>query len=44
MHRFIPVNANSAGAKLIEIPVRRHPQKYGKAKYGLERNLKVILD
>lgn len=44
MHRFIPVYANSVGAKLVEIPVRHHPRKYGKAKYGLERTLKVILD
>jgi glycosyltransferase involved in cell wall biosynthesis len=44
MHRFIPVYANSVGAKLIEIPVRHHPRKYGKAKYGLERTIKVILD
>lgn len=44
MHRFIPVYANSVGAKIIEIPVRHHPRKYGKAKYGLERTLKVILD
>ncbi|HSM26093.1 MAG TPA: glycosyltransferase family 2 protein [Anaerolineaceae bacterium] len=44
MHRFIPVYANSVGAKLIEIPVRHHPRKFGKAKYGLERTVKVILD
>jgi len=44
MHRFIPVYANSVGAKIIEIPVRHHPRKYGKAKYGLERTFKVILD
>lgn len=44
MHRFIPVFANSVGAKLIEIPVRHHPRKYGKAKYGLERTIKVVLD
>ena len=44
MHRFIPVYANSVGAKMIEIPVRHHPRKYGKAKYGLERTVKVILD
>src|SRR5690606_37914587 len=40
MHRFIPAYANSVGAKLIEIPVRHHPRKYGKAKYGLERTFK----
>lgn len=44
MHRFIPVYANSVGAKILEIPVRHHPRKYGKAKYGLERMIKVILD
>ncbi len=44
MHRFIPVYANSVGARIIEIPVRHHPRKFGKAKYGLERTFKVILD
>lgn len=44
MHRFIPALANSVGAKMIEMPVRHHSRKYGKAKYGLERTLKVILD
>ena len=44
MHRFIPVYANSVGAKIIEIPVHHHARKYGKAKYGLERTTKVILD
>jgi glycosyltransferase involved in cell wall biosynthesis len=44
MHRFIPAYAGWVGAKMIEIPVRHHPRKYGKAKYGLERTLKVILD
>lgn len=44
MHRFIPVYANSVGAKITELKVRHHPRKFGKAKYGLERTLKVILD
>jgi len=44
MHRFIPVYANSVGAKIIEVPVRHHARKFGKSKYGLERTLKVILD
>lgn len=44
MHRFIPVFADSVGARIIEVPVRHHPRKYGKAKYGLERIIKVILD
>lgn len=44
MHRFIPVYANRFGAKIIEVPVRHHARRYGKAKYGLERTMKVILD
>jgi len=44
MHRFIPVYANSVGAKIVEVRVNHHARKYGKAKYGLERTIKVILD
>jgi len=44
MHRFIPVYANSVGARITEVKVHHHARKYGKAKYGLERTLKVILD
>jgi glycosyltransferase involved in cell wall biosynthesis len=44
MHRFIPAYAGWVGAKMIEIPVRHHSRKFGKAKYGLERTIKVILD
>jgi len=44
MHRFIPVFAHSVGARITELPVRHHSRKFGKAKYGLDRTLKVILD
>ena len=44
MHRFIPVYANSVGAKIVEIKVHHHARKFGKEKYGLERTFKVILD
>jgi len=44
MHRFIPVYANSVGAKIVEIKVHHHARKLGKEKYGLERTFKVILD
>ena len=44
MHRFIPVYANSVGAKILEVPVRHHSRKFGASKYGLERTLKVVLD
>jgi glycosyltransferase involved in cell wall biosynthesis len=44
MHRFIPAYAHQVGAKMIEVPVHHHSRKFGKAKYGLERTFKVILD
>ena len=44
MHRFIPVYADDAGAKISEVVVHHHPRKHGKANYGLERTLKVVLD
>ena len=44
MHRFIPIYAKEAGGKISEVVVHHHPRKYGKANYGLERTVKVILD
>jgi glycosyltransferase involved in cell wall biosynthesis len=44
MHRFIPVYARMVGANIIEVPVHHHPRRFGKAKYGLGRTFKVILD
>ena len=44
MHRFIPVFANSVGARITEVVVNHHPRKFGQSKYGLERTVKVILD
>ncbi len=44
MHRFIPVFAHSVGARITEIPVHHHPRRFGTAKYGLDRTLKVVLD
>ena len=44
MHRFIPVYADAVGARIIEIKVNHHARKHGKAKYGLERTIKVLLD
>jgi glycosyltransferase involved in cell wall biosynthesis len=44
MHRFIPAYVAAVGAEIIEVPVQHYPRRHGKAKYGLERTLKVILD
>jgi glycosyltransferase involved in cell wall biosynthesis len=45
MHRFIPaVAAATAGARIVEVPVRHHPRLFGQSKYGLSRVGKVIGD
>ena len=44
MHRFIPVYARAAGARIAEVPVQHHARQYGQAKYGLGRTLKVVMD
>jgi glycosyltransferase involved in cell wall biosynthesis len=44
MHRFIPVLANAAGARIVERPVNHRPRIHGKSKYGLWRTIKVVLD
>ncbi|MEM3485257.1 MAG: glycosyltransferase family 2 protein [Candidatus Methanomethyliaceae archaeon] len=44
MHRFIPALAASMGAVITEIPVRHHPRKRGRSKYGLSRITKVLAD
>ncbi|MGI8554855.1 MAG: glycosyltransferase family 2 protein, partial [Pyrinomonadaceae bacterium] len=44
MHRFIPIYASWAGARVTEIPVDHHARTMGKSKYGISRTLKVIFD
>jgi glycosyltransferase involved in cell wall biosynthesis len=44
MHRFIPALAASLGATIIEVPVRHHPRKFGRSKYGFGRTIRVLLD
>jgi glycosyltransferase involved in cell wall biosynthesis len=44
MHRFIPIYASWAGARVTEIPVQHHARTMGKSKYGLSRTLKVVFD
>jgi dolichol-phosphate mannosyltransferase len=44
MHRFIPIYASWAGARVAELPVEHHARTMGKSKYGLSRTLKVVLD
>ncbi len=44
MHRFLPALAHMAGARITEVPVRHHPRRSGRSKYGLGRTFKVLLD
>ncbi|MFN0119064.1 MAG: glycosyltransferase family 2 protein, partial [Blastocatellia bacterium] len=44
MHRFIPIYASWAGARVTEIPVKHYPRVAGKSKYGLSRIVKVVFD
>jgi len=44
MHRFIPIYASWAGARVAEIPVDHHARTMGKSKYGISRTIKVIFD
>jgi len=44
MHRFIPVLAQQAGARILQVPVRHHPRTAGKTKYNLTRTVRVLLD
>jgi glycosyltransferase involved in cell wall biosynthesis len=44
MHRFIPIYATWHGARVLEVPVRHHPRKSGRSKYGLGRAWRVVLD
>ncbi len=44
MHRFIPVLADSLGARSVELDVRHRPRSSGRTKYGLRRTFRVLRD
>jgi len=44
MHRFIPALASWVGGSIGEVPVRHHPRRFGKSKYGISRTIRVVLD
>ena len=44
MHRFISLLAYLNGARVHEVPVKHHPRRFGKSKYGLGRTFKVVND
>lgn len=44
MHRFVPALASRVGARVTELPVRHHPRRFGRSKYGISRTMRVVLD
>ncbi|MCK5085988.1 MAG: glycosyltransferase family 2 protein, partial [Melioribacteraceae bacterium] len=44
LHRYVPVLADWQGFTVTEIPVKHHPRKYGKTKFGISRFFKGFVD
>lgn len=44
LHRYMPVLAKWQGFKISEIPVKHHPRRYGKTKFGISRFFKGFID
>lgn len=44
LHRLTPALLQGAGFKVTEIPVRHHPRRHGKSKFGSTRFIKGLLD
>lgn len=44
LHRYIPVLAAQKRYRIGEIPVRHHPRRHGRSKYGVERYLRGFID
>lgn len=44
LHRYIPVLAGWKGFTITEIPVKHHPRRYGKTKFGISRFFKGFID
>jgi dolichol-phosphate mannosyltransferase len=44
MHRMVPSLAAMRGFRTAEIPIKHHPRRYGRSKYGFSRFLRGFLD
>jgi glycosyltransferase involved in cell wall biosynthesis len=44
LHRFLPALAYIEGARITEMPVRHHPRRFGRSKYGIWRTFRVLMD
>ena len=43
-HRYLPILAHQNGYRVTEVPVKHHPRKFGKSKYGLGRIPRGLFD
>ena len=43
-HRFVPVFAKVAGARIDEIPIRNIERPHGASNYGISRTINVFID
>lgn len=45
MHRFVPTLLKLAGYRVVEVPVRHRPRRFGRSKYGIRnRTLTPLVD
>jgi glycosyltransferase involved in cell wall biosynthesis len=44
LHRYLPVLAKWNGFTVAEVPVKHHPRRYGKTKFGISRFFKGFID
>lgn len=44
LHRYIPILLHYEGFRVTEVPVKHHPRRFGRSKYGLERFTRGFLD
>jgi glycosyltransferase involved in cell wall biosynthesis len=44
LHRYIPILLHYEGFRVTELPVKHHPRRFGRSKYGMERFTRGFLD
>jgi len=44
LHRYVPVLAHWQGYTVAEVPVKHHPRRFGKTKFGISRFFKGFID
>ncbi len=44
LHRFVPALLHARGYRIVELPIRHYPRRFGKSKFGASRLVKGALD